>query len=323
MTHGNARLTTHGRALLVSRVIDDGRPVAHVAQELGLSRQCAHRWVAQFRAEGAAGLMDRSSRPARMPTKTDPERKRLVLEAPERLRFGPARLTIETGVPARTISRMLVRHHVPPLSRLDPITGALIRASRSTKNRYEHPSPGDLIHIDAKKLGRIPDGGGWRADPVQTSWNHRTSHSRVGFDYVHAAVDDHTLSAYAEFHPAEKGVTAAQFPTRAADYFATHGIARIERVITDNAFAYRHSTAFNNAVIALGARQKFIKPHCPWQKGKVECFNRTLATGRAYRQPFTNNQARHDALAPRIDHYNTGRIHLSHGPTPAARVSPT
>jgi transposase InsO family protein len=320
VSHANARLTLHGRRLLVARVIEDDRPVAHVAKELGVSRQCAHRWVRRFRAEGAAGLLDRSSRPHRMPTKTTPDREAAVLAARGRLRFGPARLAAETGVPARTISRILVRHQVPPLAWLDPVTGALIRATRATTNRYEHEHPGDLVHVDVKKLGRIPDGGGWRAHSRAERPNR---HIPVGFDYVHAAVDDHTRLAYAEIHPDEKGVTAAAFLTRAAAYFAGHGITKIKRVISDNAFAYRHSTAFQAAVAALGAKQKFIKPHCPWQNGKVERFNRTLATEWAYRQPFTSNQARADALAPWIEHYNTGRIHSSHGRTPAARVSPT
>jgi len=207
------------------------------------------------------------------------------------------------------------------LAWLDPITGALIRATRSTANRYEHEHPGDLVHVDVKKLGRIPDGGGWRIHGRAA--NTRDRRNPIGFDYVHAAVDDHTRLAYAEVHPDEKGATAAEFLTRAAAYFAKHGISRIERVISDNAFAYRHSTMFKDAVAALGARQKFIKPHCPWQNGKVERFNRTLATEWAYRQPFTTNQARADALAPWIEHYNTERIHSSHGLTPAARVSPT
>jgi transposase InsO family protein len=321
MFHGNARLTTYGRALLVRRVVRDGRPVSHVAKELGVSRQCAHRWVARFRSEGDSGLLDRSSRPRRTPTRTSPDREAAVLAARTRLRFGPARLAVETGVPARTISRILNRHHVPPLAWLDPVTGASIRATRSTANRYERDRPGELVHVDVKKLGRIPDGGGWRVHGRAAGTNDRKN--RIGFDYVHAAVDDHSRLAYAEIHPDEKGATAAGFLTRAAAYFADHGIARIERVISDNAFAYRHSVAFKDAVAALGATQKFIKPHCPWQNGKVERFNRTLATEWAYRQPFTSNQARHDALAPFIEHYNTGRIHTSHGLTPAARVSPT
>ncbi|QKS11772.1 integrase core domain-containing protein [Curtobacterium sp. csp3] len=300
MSHANARLTLHGRRLLITRVIDDRRPVAHVAKELGISRQCAHRWVRRFRADGAIGLLDRSSRPLRTPTRTSPEREAAVLTA-------------------RTISRILTRHRVPPLAWLDPVTGTLIRATKATQNRYEHEHPGDLIHVDVKKLGRIPNGGGWRVHGRREEFRGRG----IGFDYVHAAVDDHTRLAYAEIHPDEKGATAAAFLTRAAAYFAEHGIATIERVISDNAFAYRHSAAFKDAVAALGARQKFIKPHCPWQNGKVERFNRTLATEWAYRQPFTSNQARTDALAPWIEHYNTGRTHSSHGLTPAARVSPT
>ena len=321
MSHVNARLTVHGRSLLIERVIGDGRPVSHVARELGISRQCAHRWVRRFRTEGAAGLADRSSRPRRTPTRTSPAREQAVLEARARLRFGPARLSAETGVPARTISRILTRHEVPKLAWCDPITGDLIRASRSTQNRYEHPHPGDLIHVDVKKLGRIPDGGGWRVHGRAA--NTRNRKTPVGFDYVHAAVDDHTRLAYAEIHPDEKGATAAGFLTRAAAHFASHGITRIERVITDNAFAYRYSTAFKAAVANLGARQKFIKPHCPWQNGKVERFNRTLATEWAYRRPFTSNAARAAALAPWLEHYNTERIHTGHGTTPAARVSPT
>ena len=319
MVHANARLTLHGRRLLVARVIDDRRPVAHVAKELGISRQCAHRWVRRFRAEGPAGLLERSSRPRRMPTKTTPERERVVLDARSRSRVGPARLAQQTGVPARTVSRILARHQVPPLSWLDPVTGTLIRATKATTNRYEHEHPGDLVHIDVKKLGRIPDGGGWRAHGRSEEVRGRG----IGYDYVHAAVDDHSRLAYAEIHPDERGVTAAGFLTRAAAYFRTHGITRIARVLSDNALAYRKSTAFKAAVTALGARQKFIKPHCPWQNGKVERFNRTLGTEWAYRQPFTNNQARADALAPWLSIYNTERIHSSHGLTPAARVSPT
>lgn len=319
MVHANARLTLHGRKLLVARVIDDRRPVAHVAKELGVSRQCAHRWVRRFRAEGPAGLFERSSRPRRMPTKSTPDRERAVLEARSRVRVGPARLALRTGVPARTISRILARHQVPPLAWLDPATGALIRATKATTNRYEHEHPGDLIHVDVKKLGRIPDGGGWRAHGRSEEVRGRG----IGYDYVHAAVDDHSRLAYAEIHPDERGVTAAGFLRRAAAYFAGHGITKIERVISDNALAYRKSTAFKAAVTALGARQKFIKPHCPWQNGKVERFNRTLATEWAYRQPFASNHARAEALAPWLSVYNTERIHSSHGLTPAARVSPT
>jgi transposase InsO family protein len=199
----------------------------------------------------------------------------------------------------------------------------LVRASRATANRYERERPGELVHIDVKKLDRIPDGGGWRADPGQDRRNHKTSHHRVGFDYVHAAIDDHTRLAYAETHPDEKGTTVAGVLLRAAGFFADCGIAKIERVISDNAFAYRLSTDFENAVAQLGAEQRFIKPHCPWTNGKVERLNRTLATEWAYRQISTSNQQRADALAPWLNYHNTERIHTGIGATPISRVTPT
>ena len=324
MSHANARLTVRGRALLVERVLVEHRPVAHVAKELGISRQCAHRWVRRFRAEGLDGLRDRSSRPVSSPRRTTPDREGLVLAARRRLRQGPLRISAATGVPARTVSRILLRHNVPPLAWCDPLTGELIRASRATANRYERDRPGELIHVDVKKLGRIPDGGGWRAEG-QTTINHRSraNKTRIGFDYVHAVIDDHTRLAYAEIHADETGKTAAGVLLRAAEFFTTCGIPKIERVISDNAFAYRLSADFKNAVAELGAEQRFIKPHCPWTNGKVERLNRTLATEWAYRQIFTSNQARTDALAPWLNHYNTERIHSGIGATPISRVSPT
>jgi transposase InsO family protein len=317
------RLSPFGRALIVERVAA-GRPVAHVAAELGVSRQTAYRWVRRFRAGGVAALSDRSSRPRRSPNRTTHDRELAVLAARASLRQGPLRLSAVTGIPARTVSRILARHGVPRLAWCDPVTGQLIRASRATANRYERERPGELVHIDVKKLGRIPDGGGWRMHGG-SSTNHqsRVNKTPIGFDYVHAAVDDHTRLAYAEIHPDEKGATAAAFLIRAAAHFAEHGIGRIEQVISDNAFAYRHSNDFIAAIASLGAKQLFIKPHCPWQNGKVERFNRTLATEWAYRQPFTSNQARADALAPWLEHYNTERIHTAHGTTPTSRVSPT
>lgn len=323
MSHVNARLTVRGRALLIERVLVDRRPVAHVAKELGISRQSAHRWVRRFRAEGAAGLLDRSSRPQSSPNRTTEIQEAAVLAARRELRQGPLRIAAVTGIPARTISRILTRHDVPPLAWCDPLTGQLIRASRATANRYERERPGELVHIDVKKLGKIPDGGGWRAHGREATVAHKHKKTPIGFDYVHAVIDDHTRLAYAEIHADEKGATAAGVLIRAAEFFAQNGIPRIERVISDNAFAYRLSTDFKNAVAQLGAEQRFIKPHCPWTNGKVERLNRTLATEWAYRQVFTSNQARTDALAPWLHHYNTERIHTGIGATPISRVSPT
>ncbi|MDN4611669.1 IS481 family transposase [Arthrobacter burdickii] len=312
------RLSPFGRSIIIERVLA-GRPVAHVAKELGVSRQTAYRWVRRYRAEGIDGLQDRSSRPRTFPTRTSRETEHAVLAARTQLRAGPLRIAAATGVPARTVSRILSRHQVPRLAWCDPVTGQLIRASRATKARYERARPGELVHLDVKKLGRIPDGGGWRA-------HGRSEEVRgygIGYDYVHAAIDDHSRLAYAEVHPDERSDTAAGFLLRARDFFATNGIPRIERIITDNALAYRRGHAFKAAVTAIGAEQRFIKPHCPWTNGKVERFNRTLQTEWAYRRPYTSNTARTEALDRFLTHYNTERIHTGIGTTPINRLSPT
>lgn len=321
MGHANARLTVHGRLVLVSRVAA-GRPVAHVAKELGVSRQCAHRWVRRFRDEGPAGLADRSSRPHRMPSRTSAEKEHQVVAVRSELRCGPARISARTGVPARTVSRVLARHSVPRLAECDPLTGQRIRATRHTTRRYEHPEPGDLLHLDVKKIGKIPPGGGWRAHGRGPK---PRSARGLGYDYVHAAVDDHSRLAYAETLDDERGTTCAGFLLRAAAWFAEHGIQRVHRVLTDNAKNYLISRDFAAAVAAIGARHKTIKPHCPWQNGKVERFNRTLQTEWAYHDVFLDNDARTAALAPWLDHYNTERGHTAlDGHPPISRVqSPT
>ena len=323
MSHANARLTIHGRLLLVSRVLS-GRPVSHVAKELGLSRQCVHRWVSRYRQEGENGSLDRSSRPRSCPSQTTSATEAAVVAARTELRCGPAGISAAAGVLARTVSRILARQGVAPLVCRDPLTGEVIRAHRATAIRYERDRPGELVHIDVKKLGRIPGGGGWRALGREATVAHKHKKTRIGFDYVHALIDDHTRLAYAEVLPDEKGATAAAFLIRAAGYFAAHGIKDIERVLSDNAMAYRKSTAFKAAVAAIGAQQRFIKPHCPWTNGKVERFNRTLQTEWAYRQPFTTNSERAQALAPWLDHYNHKRSHSAlGGHPPISRVSPT
>ena len=318
MAHRNARLTVHGRRLLVHRVRVEGRPVAHVAKELGISRQCAHRWVSRFDEQGEAGLHERSSRPHTTPTRTPPRVEQRVLAARRRLRCGPAGLAHHTGVPAATCGRILRRHGVPRLADCDPLTGQVIRAHRHSAERYEREHPGELVHVDVKKIGRIPPGGGWRAHGRSEQVRGRG----IGYDYIHAAVDDHTRLAYAEILPDEKGTTAAGFLTRAGAWFATHGVS-IQRVITDNAFTYRRSAAFTQAVADLGAVQRFIKPHCPWTNGKVERFNRTLQTEWAYRRIYTSNTRRANALPRWLTQYNNHRPHTAlAGQPPISRLSP-
>lgn len=322
MVHANARLTPHGRWLLVQRVRVQGRPLAHVARELGVSRQCAHRWVARFDAEGRAGVVDRSSRPRRSPRASDPQRVAVVLSARARLRRGPDELARVTGVPARTISRILRRAAVPYLWQCDPITGELIRASKTTAIRYEHPRPGDLVHVDVKKIGRIPPGGGWRWHGRSAGDTAAHKNARIGFDYVHAAVDDYSRVAYAEVLPDEKGTTCAGFIDRALTHFANLG-APVRAVITDNHWSYAHSRDVADTLAVHDAEHWFIKAHCPWQNGKVERFNRTLANEWAYRQPWLTNDDRTAAFTTWLTGYNTERHHHAVGAAPITRLSPT
>jgi transposase InsO family protein len=320
MSHRNARTTVHGRLLIVKRH-QAGMPKAHIAAAMGVSRKCVATWITRDETEGEAGLHDRSSRPHTTPTRTGPTLEQKVLELRRTQRRGQDWLGPELGLAPRTVGRILRRRHMPYLRELDRLTGALIRSSKTTAVRYERDRPGELVHMDVKKLGRIPDGGGWRAHGRGAGSITRDRSTRVGFDYVHSLVDDHSRLAYSEILADEKGTTCAGFLTRAAAYFADCGIEKIERVMTDNAWAYRHS--LRAVVAALGARQVFIRPHCPWQNGKVERFNRTLADEWAYRQVFTTNDERAAALAPWIEHYNTERRHSALGGLPpVSRLEP-
>ena len=324
MSHRNARLNVHGRLLLIERVCEQGWAVAHAAKAQGVSRQCAHRWVKRFHDEGELGLHDRSSRPHHCPTQTPVEVEETIVAKRREERRGQDWIGPELGVPARTVSRVLRRRGLPYLRECDPLTGVVIRASKTTAVRYERDRPGELVHVDVKKIGKIPDGGGWKAHGRQMGSTGAGKRARIGYDYVHSMVDDHSRLAYSEILPDEKGSSCAAFIRRAADYFTDHGIARIERVITDNHFSYRKSTEVRKAIAALEAQHKFIKPHCPWQNGKVERFNRTLQIEWAYRQVFHTNQERAAALAPWLEFYNTERRHTAlDGRPPISRLSPT
>ncbi len=313
MPHRNARLTPRGRQLLVERVRAQGMPVAHVARAMGISRQCAHRWVRRFDQEGLAGLEDRSSRPHRYPNATDPKLVARVLRLRQAQRCGPAGLSRLTGVPERTVTRILRRHGVPRLPECDPMTGEVIRASRSTGLRYERARPGELVHLDVKKLGRIPEGGGWRANGRGT---RPGSKRRIGFDYVHSMVDDHSRFAYSEILSDERGYTCAEFLLRAAAAFQQNGIPVPAEVMSDNAKNYVRSRDFKAALDALGAKHRLIRPHCPWQNGKVERLNRTLQVEWAYRRVYRTNAQRRRALQVWLRRYNTERPHSALGGRP-------
>jgi transposase InsO family protein len=320
VSHANARTTFHARLLIVERA-RAGWPQAHIAKAMGVSRKCVKTWLDRYAGEGEVGLADRSSRPHRSPTRTHPRVEERIVALRRASRCGPDRIGAELGVPARTVSRVLARRGLPRLADCDPITGALIRSSKATATRYERAQPGELVHMDVKKIGRIPDGGGWRALGRASASTTRDHTTKVGFDYVHSLIDDHSRLAYSEILSDEKGPTCAGFLHRAAAYLAAHGITRIHRIMTDNAYAYRFS--IRGACADLGARQIFIKPHCPWQNGKVERLNRTLQTEWAYRQIFTTNDQRTAALAPWLDYYNTQRRHSALGGLPPTSRLPT
>jgi transposase len=204
VSHRNVRTTFRGRLLIVERH-RAGWPQAHIAAAMGISRKCVKTWLHRFAAEGETGLRDRSSRPHTMPTRTSAEIEQQIIELRRAQRRGPDWIGAELGVPARTVSRVLARHRVPRLAALDPISGEVIKASKATAVRYERSRPGELVHMDVKKIGRIPDGGGWRAHGRASGSITRDRSTRVGFDYVHSLVDDHSRLAYAEILPDEKG----------------------------------------------------------------------------------------------------------------------
>ncbi|WP_338485962.1 IS481 family transposase [Streptomyces sp. SCSIO 75703] len=311
MPHRNARLTVFGRRLLVERVCS-GRPVAHVAAEMGISRATAHKWIRRWRAEGEAGLHDRSSRPHTTPHRTAASVETRVCDLRQSRKLGPARIGPILGLPASTVHRILTRHRLNRLAWLDRPTGTLIR-------RYERERPGELIHVDVKKLGRIPDGGGHKALGRQAG---RATRNNMGFDYVHSAVDDHTRLAYSEIHGDEKTATCAGFLTRAATFFHSQGITRIERVLTDNAWAYRKGLAWKAVLAELGATGKLTRAYRPQTNGKVERFNRTLLDEWAYLRPYTSNTERTEALADFLHTYNHHRCHTAlDGHPPISRVN--
>jgi transposase InsO family protein len=304
----------------VQRVLAGHRP-ADVAHQLGCSRATAYKWLARYRAEGPLGLTDRPSRPHRCPHRTPAALEAAILAARRSQRRGADWVGAELGVPASTVGRVLARHAMPRLAELDALTGAPIRRGPMSRVRYERQRPGELIHIDVKKLGRVPEGGGWRAHGRGPKPSARRN---AGYDFIHSAVDDHSRLAYSEVHPDERGPTCAGFMARAGAFFAEHGIGRIERVMTDNHLSYRRSADFAAALADLGARHILIRPHCPWTNGKVERFNRTLLREWAYSQVFSSNAERAARLPEWLSHYNCRRRHSSLGGLPpVSRLSTT
>ena len=308
MAHRNARLTPYARRLLVERYLA-GWPAPRIAEQLGVSRATVYTWVRRYRAEGWAGLVERTSRPHRCPARTSTEVEDRVLELRRLRRRGPVFLAGKLGLVASTVGRIPARYRVAPLSATDPITGAPLRQRRSSR-RYQRSRPGELLHVDLNQLGRIPDGGGWRLHGRGATAAHHTQ-TKAGYDYLHVAVDDHSRAAYIEALPDERDVTCARFLHRAATWFHQRGV-RVERVLTDNALAYRRGRTWRQVCVGLGIRRRFIRPRRPWTNGKAERLNRTLLTEFAYARPWTSNTERRAALDTWVRHYNTERAHSAH-----------
>jgi transposase InsO family protein len=305
--HARAKLTPLGRAALVERVVADGWPVARAAEAMSVSRATAHKWVKRFREEGPRGLADRCSRPLRCPSALPRSEVNRILAARRRTKHGPHRLGWSLGHPRSTVYAVLRRHGMHRLDWMDRPTGRVIR-------RYERARPGELVHVDVKKLGRIPPGGGWRMlgrGPTTGADKRR----RLGYDYLHAAVDDHSRLAYVEIHPDEQGATTAAFLARAVAFFAARG-ASVEEVMTDNAWTYTHARDVAAVLSGAGVRHILIPPRRPQVNGKVERFNRTLLEEWAYVRLYRSNTARIAALARWVEFYNSRRPHTALGGRP-------
>jgi transposase InsO family protein len=315
MSHANALLTPKGRLRLARCIVEDKWPLRRAAERFQVSVTTAARWAARYRALGEAGMEDRSSRPVSSPRRTPVRRERRIIAIRVNRQWGPARIGYLLGIHPSTVHRVLSRFGLARLSWLDRATGRVIR-------RYEHHSPGDLVHVDIKKLGRIPDGGGHRSIGRATGNRNKTgtdSNRRPGYAFLHNAVDDHSRLAYTEILTDEKKDTAAGFWARANAYFESHGIT-VKRVLTDNGSCYR-SYAFKDA-LGPDISHKRTRPYRPQTNGKVERYNRTMLDEWAYARPYRSETERVAAFADWLHHYNHHRGHTSlKGQPPASRVT--
>ena len=305
MSHPRAKLTVHGRRLLVERVLEGGWTVPMAAEAQGCSPATGYKWVRRFTAEGLEGLRDRSSRPRRSPLRLCPDREAAILARRQATLEGPHRIAWALGEAPSTVHRVLRRLGAPRLRDLDRPTRVIVR--------YERERPGELVHVDVKKQGRIPDGGGWRIHGRDRRAGSRRLRGQ-GYDFVHAAVDDRSRLAYAEILPDERKETASAFMTRAIGFFSDRGIT-VERVLTDNGACYR-SRPFARVLADAGVGHRRTRPYRPQTNGKVERFNLTLKWEWAYARLYETNVSRTEALERWLHHYNYHRPHMAHAGKP-------
>ncbi|WP_159931038.1 MULTISPECIES: IS481 family transposase, partial [Nocardia] len=323
MVHANAVLTPRGRLLLARRIVEDGWPIARAAEHFHVSWRTADRWQRRYRQIGEAGMADRSSRPHRSPNRTPAPVVRKIVDLRWRKRLSPQAIASRLSMPASTVHAVLMRCRLNRLSHIDIRTGEVIR-------RYEHPHAGSLIHVDVKKLGNIPAGGGWRfvgrvngrrnraATPGITRSRHRNP--LLGTAFVHTVIDDHSRVAYAEIHDDETAETAIGVLRRAVAWFADRGIT-VERVLSDNGSCYRSKT-WTAACLELGITAKRTRPYRPQTNGKIERFHRTMAAEWAFARHYRSEQARRAALPAWLHTYNHHRQHTAIGrQTPISRLT--
>lgn len=308
MSHANAKLTPAGRLLIIQQ-IDDGFSQAEVARRMYLSRSTVSKWWRRYQEEGLEGLNDRPSRARHLKHALGEEVIEAICALRRQLGAGPHRLAWELGLARSTIYGVLRRAGLSVLSHMERTTRTVVR--------YEKQRVGELIHLDVKKLGRIPDGGGKRFDAgFKETGSGRHRPGKRGFEYVHVAVDDHSRFAYAEVLADERGDTTAAFLQRTILAFAEAGI-RVQRVLTDNGGNYR-SFPFQAVAGEHSIRLKKTRPYRPQTNGKAEAFNKTLQREWAYRCPYNSNAQRFAALKPFLDDYNFTRPHTAIGNQPPA-----
>jgi len=314
VSHANAALTPRARLRLARLIVDHGWPTGRAAERYDVSWKTARRWAERYRDEGPAGMADRSSRPHRQPNRTPAPVVRKIVHLRWKQRLGPIEIGDRLGMPSSTVHAVLVRCRINRLCHVDRATGEPIR-------RYEHEHPGDLIHVDVKKLGKVPDGGGWRyvgrrqgnknraATPGKSRSQYRNP--LIGVCYLHTVIDDHSRVAYVEARDDETKHTAAGVLRNAVAWFADHGVT-VQRVLSDNGSCYR-SNLWRQTCTELGITPKRTRPYRPQTNGKIERFHRTLTDGWAFKKFYNSESARLAALPAWLHDYNHHRPHTAIG----------
>jgi transposase InsO family protein len=316
-THANAALTPRARLRLARLIVDQGWSIPRAAERYDVSWRTAKKWADRYRREGPAGMRDRSSRPHRQPNRTPALVVRKIVHLRWKQRLGPVEIGDRLKMPSSTVHAVLVRCRLNRLTHLDRATGEPIR-------RYEHQRPGDLLHMDVKKLGRVPDGGGWRYVGKQQGEKNRaatvertgTPRSKwrnpvIGICNLHTVIDDHSRVAYVEAHDDETKETAAEVLRNAVAWFAARGVT-VQRVLTDNGGCYR-SYLWRDTCEELGIAPKRTRPYRPQTNGKIERFHRTLVEGWAFKKFYNSESARLAALPAWVHEYNHHRPHSAIG----------